>query len=223
MIPCGGESTRLGTGKNKCVEGKITTLEIVVEFWKRRGITHFIFIVGGDTASIVGDRARSLTPNAIVIDRRSTLNLGMAIYMIREMVLDRFIVALGDCVNFGEFLVPIDVDFGVGACIATKEETQKNYLVIPSPNGVSGLVEKPKSVVGLCGMGTFFLHKRIFEYIKRLHLEAKATSVDLTGALQLAIGSGEIVSPIYFKGEYVNVTDASDIKKVQRLARIMGV
>lgn len=220
IIPCGGSSSRLGTGRNKCIEGKVPPLKLIVEFWRLRGIQQFAFIVGGDSALEVTRFARSLEPRSIIIDRENVTNLAQSLLLADDIVRDRFILALGDCINFGEFTVSWDVDFGVGTCITSVGELRKNYLVRSNNDTVSSLIEKPTKVeeVGLCGMGTFFLHRRVFEYIRRLNLPNQATSVDLTGALQLAIGGGEAVRPVYFKGEYINVTTADDIARVQKLA-----
>jgi len=191
----------------------------VVRFWQDRGIEDFVFIIGGKTAPLVEEYVRSLCHNAIVIDRGSTANLVKAIELAEPYVEDKFILALGDCMNFGDFVSEYPL-LGVGVCIASPYELAKSYLVHLDRQGVSRLVEKPRALPGLCGMGTLFLNKRFFGYVRRLKLPDEATSVDLTGALQLAIGQGETVEPVFFKGEYINVTYPDDLITAERLARI---
>ena len=127
-------------------------------------------------------------------------------------------LALGDCLNLGEFVRPFaDVNFGIGVCIVDEYELRKNYLVEANGRGVLRTVEKPLGSLGLCGMGTLFLCKKVFDYIERLRLPSQSTSVDLTGTIQLAIGMGEEVVPVWFNGTYINVTYPGDIEKAERI------
>jgi len=193
-------------------------LEHVVEFWQNRGIEDFVFIVGGETALAVSEYAQSTCHNPVVLDRGSIANLVKAIELAEPYIEDRFILALGDCLNFGEFIGEYP-PFGVGVCIASPYELAKSYLVHIDGQGVSRLVEKPKVQSGLCGMGTLFLDKQFFEYVRRLSLPDEATSVDLIGALQLAIGQGKTIEPVFFKGDYINITYPDDLATAKRLAR----
>ena len=221
VIPCGGNSTRIGRDTNKCLlqAGNKTILGHIVSFWQDRGINDFIFIVGGDSTTEVVRHVSKLCNKPVLINRGQTKNLIKAVKLAKPHIKDRFVLALGDCVNFGDFTSNYP-DFGVGVCIADSYELKKSYLVHIDGQGVTKLVEKPANQIGLCGMGTLFLNKKIFKYIDRLSLPEKATSVDFTGALQLAIGEGEIVKPVFFKGDYINVTYPEDIVTVERLARI---
>jgi dTDP-glucose pyrophosphorylase len=200
------------------VNGK-PILGYVVDFWKSRGVEGFIFIVGGDSAMGIVDYVTKVCPDSIVIDRRNITNLVKAIALSEPYIKDKFILALGDCLNFGHFIGKYP-EFGVGVCIADSYELSKSYSVQLDGLGVARLVEKPKNPIGLCGMGTYFLHERVFDYIERLKLPNQATSVDLTGALQLAMGQGEVLQPVLFKGDYINVTYPDDLTTVERLARI---
>lgn len=188
-----------------------------MNFWRSRGVEHFICIVGGEHASETEQLVRDFAPQAVVIDRGTTVNLAQALLLAADLVDDRFILALGDCLNIGDFVSSWDVDFGIGVCITSVAEFRKNYAVHLSNSVVMQLVEKPTGALSLCGMGTYFLHRRIFDYIRRLRLPNEATSVDLTGALQLAIGSGEDIRPIYFEGTYINVTYPADVQRVEEL------
>ncbi len=161
--------------------------------------------------------AGELSEHPVFVDRRDVTNLAKAIGLTEPYVGNRFILALGDCMNFGEFVSPIYSDFMVGVCIATPKELRKSYLVHLDGVGVTKLVEKPKRPIGLCGMGTFFFNRKVFDYIRRLRLPDQATSVDLTGALQLAIGAGETIRPLFFKGDYINITYPEDIEKAEEL------
>lgn len=220
IIPCGGSSTRLGTGENKCLAGTVPPLAQVVDFWRSRGVDDFIFVVGGRHEKETVNTVEDVCPQGVILSRGNVVNLAQALLVAESWVKDRFILALGDCLNFGDFISPWDTDFGIGVCIASIEELRKNFLVGLNSHSIARLVEKPKEEVGLCGMGTYFLHRRFFDYVRRLRLPAEATSVDLTGALQLAIGSGEEMSPVYFKGTYINVTYPVDVERAKELYNV---
>lgn len=221
IIPCGGNSTRIGKDTNKCLlqAGNKTVLGHIVNFWQDRGIDDFIFIVGDSSANEVAKHINELCKKPIIVNRGKTKNLIKAVTLAKPYIEGRFILALGDCINFGNFIGDYP-EFGVGVCIADTYELEKSYLVHIDGQGVTKLVEKPANPIGLCGMGTLFLSKKIFKYIDRLSLPEKATSVDFTGALQLAIGEGEVIKPVFFKGDYINVTYPDDITAIEKLAKI---
>jgi dTDP-glucose pyrophosphorylase len=221
VIPCGGDSSRAKTNTNKCLlkAGKRTVLGHIVHFWKSKGIDDFIFIVGGNSAKAVTEHANELCKDPVIINRGDIANLMKAVNLAEPYIKDKFILALGDCVNFGKF-ISSQSPLGVGVCIVESKELRKSYLVQIDSRSVTKLIEKPPSgMFGLCGMGTLFLDKRIFHYIKRLSLPEQATSVDLTGMLQIAMGEGENVKPVFFKGEYINVTYPEDFKKVEVIGK----
>lgn len=220
IIPCGGSSTRLGTGENKCLTGNVPPLAYVVDFWRKHGIEDFIFIVGGRHERETVNTIEDICPQGVTLSRGNIVNLAQALTIAESWVKGRFVLALGDCLNFGDFITSWDTDFGISVCIADVEELRKNFLVGLNSHSIARLVEKPKDEVGLCGMGTYFLHRRFFDYVRRLRLPAEATSVDLTGALQLAIGSGEEMTPVYFKGTYINVTYPQDVKRAEEIYNV---
>ena len=220
VVPCGGSSSRLELGENKClveINGK-PILGHVIEFWQSRHIESFILIVCGESASAISEYVKSVCNNPVILDRGNIVNLVKAIELAEPHIEDRFILALGDCLNFGRFLQKYP-PLGVGICIASPYELAKNYLVHLDGQEVAKLVEKPHSPTGLCGMGTLFLDRRIFSYIRRLKLENKATSIDLIGALQLAMGQGEVIEPVFFSGNHINITYPDDLTTAKRLAQ----
>lgn len=222
IVPCGGNGSRMAASTSKCLlkAGNKTLLEHIIEFWAARQVTEFIFIVGGEYANQVTKHVKKICHDPTIINRRNRNNLLSAIQLAEPYIKSRFVLALGDCLNFGEFVNEYEIP-GVGVCIAEEYELKKSYLVQIDSFGVTKLVEKPKSKVpGLCGMGTMFFDRQLFDYIERLRLPRQATSVDLTGALQLAIGEGETVNPVFFKGSYINITYPQDLATADKLARI---
>ena len=225
VIPCGGNCTRLGTGHNKClikVAGR-PILEHIVSFWKGYGIERFIFVIGGNSAGEVARCIRQLSlARPIIIDRGTTLNLASAIRAVKPHIDGKFVLALGDCLNVGAFS---DVHLDDGDCMAigvlytSEYELRKSYLVRLSGTTVVRVIEKPKTDVGLCGMGSYILSSKIFDYMDMLELLPQATSVDLTGAIQLAIDKGEVIEPMHFHGFYINVTYPQDLETLKEVIK----
>jgi len=221
VIPCGGNSSRMGGGGNKTlieVNGK-SLLQHVVEFWRGWHIENFIFIVSGDGLADVASCVATmhLDRKPVFINRGDTTNLALALSLANPYIDEGFVLALGDCVQSGVFKTTFLPDFGCGVCSNSSYELRKSYLVEASNGVVTKLTEKPDVDVGLCGMGTWFLPRRIFEYIARMRLKPQATSVDLTGALQLAIKNGERLRAVHFEGDYINVTYPDDIRTAQEI------
>lgn len=222
VIPCGGASTRLGMHRNKClveVNGK-PVLQYVVEFWRQCDVHDFVFIVNGDglaeIASVVA--TMQLLRRPIFISRGDVANLALAITLANPYVDDTFILALGDCLQVGAFAKNWqNVQFGCGVCIASEYELRKSYLVEEKDQRVTRLVEKPDVSKGLCGMGTWFLPRKVFEYIARLRLQPTATSANLADALQLMLDNDEKMYPVPFMGGYVNVTYPEDLETAKTL------
>lgn len=219
LIPCGGESSRMGLNRNKCligIGGK-PLLAHIVDFWRGYGVKDFIFIIGGNPESIRETIScvsqMNLANSPLYINRGEMANLVSAINLAKGYIQGAFILALGDCLNIGQFPTfnknRIGLGFGIGVCPASGYELRKNYSVEIHNHKIIRVTEKPQVEVG---MGTLFLNERFFSYINKINPLPQATSVDLTRVLQLAIDEGEDVYPVRFEGEYINITYPTDIE-----------
>jgi NDP-sugar pyrophosphorylase family protein len=223
VIPCGGNSTRFG-GTNKCltqIQGK-SILRHNVDFWRNLGVDDFVFIIGGAFKRELAVEISQLGLKAtMVLDRGNMVNLSSAIHMAKDHVGNRFVLALGDCLNVGKFKSRDVGKFGIGVAVTSIEELKKNYLVRVEKDTVTDLIEKPgDALMGLdgklTGMGTMFLSKEIFRYMEDVDFPPLATSVDLTGALKLAMEDGQDVRPVYFEGTYINMTSKEDLDTAEK-------
>ena len=83
---------------------------------------------------------------------------------------------------------------------------------------ISKVVEKPKQLINnLCGMGFYFFSEKIFDYIKDTTSSELRNEVEITDAIGNMIAGGEEVFPIFFEGEYLNITFPDDIKIAEKM------
>ena len=211
VIPCAGVSSRMSYVPKTLIKvGDKSVLSYVIDSW-RDAVDGFIFVV----------RRRDiyywehLPENSAVVFQDEPKGLADAILKAESYVNGRFIVALGDCLHKGIFeIADGQADLGVGVWQTNDaKETRKSYLVSVAGDLVRKVIEKPKTLRNPpynCGMGTYFLDMRVFEYIRKL-------GGDFTAILQAMIDDGNAISPIWFNGEYINVGSPEDIAKAERI------
>ena len=103
--------------------------------------------------------------------------------------------------------------------IDEENDIKRNYSIeIKHENGsISKVVEKPKKLINnLCGMGFYFFNDKIFNYIKDTTPSELRNEVEITDAIGNMIDGGEEVFPIYFYGEYLNITSPDDLKVAEK-------
>ena len=216
IIPCAGESSRMGYVPKHLVKiaGK-PLISHVVDAWED-SVDSFIFVLKRPATYMW----EYLPENSAVVFQDEPKGLADAILRAEPYVDERFMVALGDCIYKGTFEEGGDFELGLGVWRTSDiEEIWKNYLVFISiPEGlISRLIEKPRVNLphGNCGMGVYFLDKRIFDYIRKC--EVTPGGGDLTFVLQTMIDCGEEIHPVEFTGSYVNVGSPEDLLKAEEV------
>jgi len=215
VIPCAGKGTRLGSELPKAlvpINGK-PLLQYVWEMWDG---CEFIFVVGHEKEKVI----EILPKGSMWVEQKELTGTAHAILQAEPYVEDKFIVALGDCLQYGCFrAVEVVGDIGIGVWKGRDiYETKKSYLVGVTRGGlVWRVVEKPEYPTPRtnCGMGSFFFSKRVFDYIRETPVGAKS-EVGIVDTIQLMIEDGVQVSPVWFQGKYINVTYPDDIRTVER-------
>jgi len=217
VVPCAGRSTRMGRDKATLpINGKPLLLH-VIDQWV--DIVDGVVAVAGkhNVDAIVG---LDLPNKVQVVVQKEQKGLADAILQAEEWVGSRFVVNLGDCIVRGTFQ-EVDCDLGIGVWHTNNLlELNKSYLVGVRRGKVSYVQEKP-GVVGdetfayNCGMGIYFLNEKVFDYIRRF--KGKPDGGDFTEVLQMMIDVGEEITPVWFDGEYINVTTPKDIEEAEKI------
>lgn len=218
VILAAGKGTRLGGETPKVlvlIHGR-PLLEYVVDMW-RSSVDGFIFILGYKWEVV----SRQIPTDSIFVIQESQKGIADAILKAEGALSgDKFVVQLGDCIQKGKWLMPnYPIGLGIGVWQTENlEEIKRNYLVEIKDGYVSKVVEKPNKLTSnYCGMGTYFLDRRIFDYIRKTPVSQLRSEVEITDTIQIMINSGEKVTPVFFEGEYLNVTYPEDIKKAEEI------
>lgn len=192
-------------------------LSYVVDYWNRY-TDDFIFVVGYKKEQVT-EFVTQLPINPQFVEQKELRGIAHAILCAKELVSNRFIVVLGDCICRGEFHFPANMEQGVGVWETEEvEDIKQSYSVNTKDNLVCHVEEKPKQVSNnLCGMGFYFFNKRVFDYIKFTKPSLLRGEVEITDTIQNMIDSGEKIAPVLFQGSYLNITYPEDLVKAESL------
>ena len=219
VILCAGRGHRMESTIPKAlvpIKGK-SLIYHVIEMWED-AVDSFIFVVGHKWEEVV----KSLPRGTPYIIQEPQKGIADAIYSTKGLLRDEeFVVALGDCLQVGQWDIPPNIKLGIGVWKTTnKDNIRRGYSVEVENNLVTKVVEKPKNPPNnYCGMGTYFLDGRVFSYIKKTPLNPMRNEREITDTIQLMIDAGEPITPVFFNGKYLNVTYWDDIAKAEELLR----
>lgn len=220
FVLCAGRGTRMNdqTADSPKVMAEINgkpLIHYVVDYW-RQFTEDFVFIVGYKKEMVM-DYVLHLPIRSAFIEQKERKGIANAILQAEGEVFDRFIMVLGDCICQGEFAFPDGMDQGVGVCRKNDvREIMLSYSVELEGGLIRRVVEKPKILVNdLCGMGFYFFGRKVFDYIRKTPPSALRNEVEITDVIQNMISAGEPVSPVWFNGDYMNVTFPEDLQKAR--------
>jgi glucose-1-phosphate thymidylyltransferase len=187
----------------------------VVNYWKRY-TNDFIFVVGYKKDEVI-KYVETLPINATFVEQDKLGGIAHAIAHTKNHVSDKFIVVLGDCLCKGNFNFPEMMEHGIGVWQTNNiEDIKRSYSVEPKDGLVYRVVEKPKELPNnLCGMGFYFFNKKVFDYIEKTPPSSLRNEIEIGDVIQNMINSGEKISPVFFEGQYLNVTYPEDIGRAE--------
>lgn len=188
----------------------------VVDFW-RKYTDDFIFVVGYQKDKVI-DYIKTLPINYTIVEQDQPKGIAHALSLTKDHLPDNFILALGDCICNGEFKIPRYMKQGVGVWETNKlEDIKRSYSIEHEDGRIHRMVEKPKVLPNkLCGLGFYFLNRRILDYIEKTPPSLLRNEVEITDVLQNMIDSGEHLSVVEYEGEYLNITYPEDIETAEK-------
>ena len=192
VIPCAGVSSRMCYIPKMLIQVKDKpVLAHIIDYWADK-VDDFIFVVRRQDTFYW----QFFPENSAIVFQDEPKGLADAILQAEPYVDGRFIVALGDCLQKGAFeFTENQADLGIGVWKTPSiKETKKSYLVSIDNGLVSRVKEKPKMLAKPpynCGMGTYFLDQRVFEYIQEANVSPGGG--DFTAILQEMIDSGHAI------------------------------
>lgn len=221
VILCAGKGNRILPHSKKLPKVMIKIrnkpiLDFVIDYWKKY-TNDFIFVVGYKKDQVI-DFVRQLPINSQFVEQKELKGIADAVSYVKDFVSDRFIVVLGDCICCGRFMFPENIEFGVGVWKTNNvENIKQSYSIKIKDDLICEVKEKPKEIFNnLCGMGFYFLNKKIFDYIKITEPSKLRNEIEITDVIQNMIDAGEEIKPVFFNGNYINITFPEDIKKQKK-------
>ncbi|MEF8874141.1 MAG: sugar phosphate nucleotidyltransferase [Candidatus Thermoplasmatota archaeon] len=221
VVLCAGEGTRLRPHSEKIPKVLLPVdekpiLDHIVDYWSEY-TDDFVFVVGYKKEQVI-DFAQQLPINAEFVEQKELKGIADALTYTEDLVDDRFMVVLGDCLIDGQFEIPQDIKQGIGVLRTDEEEEIKqNYSVEIEEGSISKVVEKPTDLVNdLCGMGVYLFQKKLFDYIPMTPPSERTNNVEITDVIQTMIDHDEEISPLFFDGKYINVNTPEDLEKAQK-------
>lgn len=224
VILAGGSSTRLlpltSSKQKTMIEVKEKPIICyVIEYWKKFA-DNFVFVVKYRKEDVI-NYVRRLPINSQFAEPKELKGIADGVSYTKDLVSDKFIVVLGDCLCSGYFNFPDKMEQGIGVCKTENEDDiKRSYSVEIKDDLVSKVVEKPKIIINdLCGMGFYFFDKIIFNYIEITKPSSLRGEIEITNVIQNMIDGREKIKPISFAGEYLNITVPSDLEKAERILK----
>jgi NDP-sugar pyrophosphorylase family protein len=193
----------------------------IIDFWRDQDIKHFIFVVGYRKDLIVEYLESSGLKDYIIVIQPVQMGIADAILQIKDYVTDKFMVALGDCLNIGSFEYPTNMVQGYGIWDNQYKNSQaKGCNVIVVKDEVVAVYEKPP--MDYAGIGTYFFDRRVFEYIKKTKSSPMRGEIDIADVMTNMVKDGQHLKAVPFHGEFINCTYPQDIEYANQLFK-MGV
>ena len=190
-------------------------LSYVIDYWKRY-TDSFVFVVRYKKEEII-KYAGKLPLNVSFVEQGRPRGIADAIFRAKNKVSRDFIVVLGDCICRGKFSFPPRMEQGVGIWKTAKPQDIKQSFSIEIENKIISRVEEKPRIIrnNLCGMGFYFFNQKVFNYIKLTAPSRLRNEVEITDVIQNMISADEKISPVFFKGDYLNITYAEDLRRAQ--------
>ena len=224
VVICAGKGTRILPNSKDMPKTMILLngrpiVHYIVEYW-RKYTNNFFFIVGYKKNHII-NYVRQLGIQSKFIEQKELRGIAHAISLAKDVVSNNFIVVLGDCLCLGTFSLYGAMIQGVGVWKTESfENIRTNYAVIIEGDRISQVIEKPKETYNnFCGMGIYFFNKNLFRYIEKTRPSILRNEIEITDVIQTMIHSHERFTPVYFNGEYINITFPQDITTAEDLLR----
>jgi len=196
-------------------------LNHVINYWKEY-TDDFVFVVNYKKEKIIDyvQEFKDIRHKFVVQDKLE--GIANALLAVEDLVGDRFIVVLGDCICKGDFNFPSEMAQGVGIWETDNINDIKNSYTVKLAGGlVDKVKEKPKKVYNnLCGLGFYFFDRRIFDYIRKTPPSKLRGEIELTDVIQNMIKAKEKVSPVVFKGDYININTESELSRAREIVNI---
>jgi len=224
VILCAGKGSRLGKKYSRVAKAMVPIfgeplIRHVIDYWSPM-ISRFIIVVGRHKEQVIRYVSRSHI-KVNFVEQKNPCGIADAVSRVKHIVPEKFTVILGDCLCAGKFEFPARMEQGVGVWKAdSKQDIRQSYSVTIKKNRIVRVKEKPKRVPNnLCGMGYYFFTNKVFSYIEKTKPSSLRGEVEITDVIQKMIDGGEKILPVFFRGDYINITYPEDMLRAKEMMK----
>lgn len=196
-------------------------LDHVITYWKQY-TNDFVFVVNYKKEQII-DYVKSFKDiKSQFVVQDELRGIAHALLTVEKLAGGKFIVVLGDCICKGDFNFPAKMEQGVGVWeTENKDDIRNSYTVKLTSNIIGKVREKPKKVYNnLCGQGFYFFDRRVFDYIRKTPPSKLRGEIELTDVIQNMIKDKQKISPIIFRGDYININTENELNRARKIVNI---
>ena len=222
VVMCGGSGTRLlplsfRKQKSMLELSNKPVLSLVIDYWSNFS-NDFIFVVKHKKEEVI-NYIKTLPLNIEFVEPKELRGIADGLFYAKDSVSDNFIVVLSDCLCRGKFFFPRQMRQGVGVWKTNDlNHIRNSYSIETNGKFLKKVIEKPKIIFNdLCGMGFYFLNKKVFDYIEKTPPSKLRNEVEITDVIQNMIDAQEKISPVFFEGDYLNINRQIDLKKAKQI------
>lgn len=221
VILCAGKGRRTLPNSLKKAKAMIEIkgkpiLTYIINYWKEF-TNDFVFVVGYRKEQII-EFVKKLPINSQFVEQKELKGIAHALLCAEDLLEDRFIVVLGDCICQGNFDFPKEMEQGIGVWKTDNIlDIKRSYSIEIIDDLIYKVVEKPRKILNdLCGMGFYFFNRKVFDYIRLTKPSKLRNEIEITDVIQNMINGREKIRPVLFQGNYLNITYPEDFQKVEK-------
>jgi dTDP-glucose pyrophosphorylase len=189
----------------------VSLLQVLIASWAPWTSTVHI-VVAQRTAMLESVLARQPGQIAVHLQPRPTGTIN-ALLQIRQVLQDRALVVLGDCLLAGRLAGPSIPFPGLVAWRGgTARDIQHNYSVTLKGPLVRLVQEKPRQVAPdqLCGTGVYFLNQELLDAFASVPADDNGKR-EITDGLAQALSCNIGLNGVLLDGRYLNINTAADL------------
>lgn len=196
----------------------------ITDYWMRY-CNRFLVVVSPEARPLYELALQNVAASIELVEQPKPMGIADALSFTESRIDGRFIAILGDCLCNGNFLIPPEManGFGILSVMGGSQVIERSYTLHYGKERMNGLVEKPKAMQiakKYCGLGYYFFSPSVFNYIRKTPPSALRSEVEITDVIDGMIKAGESVSPVLFKGRYINLTYPEDIKVAEQIMEV---
>ncbi len=222
VILAAGRGTRMQSEKPKVLlkVADKPILQHVLDYWSDK-IRNYIFVVGyrsGEVVDFITSLHAGYLKHFSIVYQNEQKGIAHAIMQVKDFVSDKFIVALGDCIAYGNYNIPAGMEQGYAVWKTEQTKAMELGCTVKVKRGL--IIDiREKSDVSVPGIGTYFFNRKVFDYIKGTNASSIRNEVEISDVMKRMLQAGEKIHEVEFYGDFINCTTPKDLEYAESILR----